>query len=159
MSGHTTRNGVKGTRATMTLTPHPIPSVPWQITGNHWLALPCIHPADASIHAVGVLHRGSRAAIELAGSPDFLEGTGRPLARPAIEIGGVRRELSSGSLTWERALSWIPTFTTTIDSILIRGTLFAPYGRDADVAGAVYALSLENRSGQPAAVTVMLSGA
>src|SRR5690606_23521506 len=28
----------------------------------------------------------------------------------------------------------------------VRGTLFAPYGRDADMAGAVYALSLENRT-------------
>ena len=27
----------------------------------------------------------------------------------------------------------------------MRGTIFAPYGRDADVSGAVYALSLENR--------------
>src|SRR5581483_8740914 len=46
------------------VTPNPPPSIPWQLTGNHWLALPCIHPADASIHAVGLLHRGARAAIE-----------------------------------------------------------------------------------------------
>ena len=32
------------------MTQLPPPTVPWQITGNHWLALPCIHPADASIH-------------------------------------------------------------------------------------------------------------
>ncbi len=28
---------------------------------------------------------------------------------------------------------------------LVRGTIFAPYGRDADVSGAVYALSIENQ--------------
>src|SRR4051812_49401669 len=56
------------------LSPHDIvthvalPNVPWQLTGNHWLALPCIHPADGAIHAVGMLHRGARAAVELAGS-------------------------------------------------------------------------------------------
>ena len=38
----------------------PLPTVPWQITGNHWLSLPCIHPADASIHAIGMLHRAAR---------------------------------------------------------------------------------------------------
>ena len=41
--------------------------VPWQLTGNHWLALPCVHPADGAVHAVGVMHRGARAAIEFAG--------------------------------------------------------------------------------------------
>ena len=43
-----------------------IPSVPRQLTGNHWLTLPCINPADGAVHAIGVLHRGARAAIEFA---------------------------------------------------------------------------------------------
>ncbi len=30
-------------------------------------------------------------------------------------------------------------------TLVVRGTIFAPYGRDADVSGAVYALSIENR--------------
>ena len=136
----------------------PPPSVPWQITGNHWLALPCIHPADASIHAIGMLHRASRSAIEFAGGRDAERGTGPALARPALEIRGVRRELSEVAIAWERALGWIPTFTCTIDDIVVRGTIFAPYGRDADVSGAVYALSLENRGAEEVTVDVTLSG-
>lgn len=136
----------------------PLPPIPWQITGNHWVALPCIHPADASIHAIGMLHRGSRSAIEFAGAPDFANGVGPALARPAIDIGGVRHELSNVPIAWERALGWIPTFTCTVGELLLRGTIFAPYGRDADVPGVVYALSIENRSAGEKRVGVTLAG-
>lgn len=128
------------------------------MTGNHWLSLPCIHPGDASIHAVGVLHRASRAAIEFAGSADFAFGTGEPLARPALAIDGVRHDLSNVPIAWERALGWIPTFTCTVAEIVVRGTIFAPYGRDADVSGAVVAISLENRRAADAHVDVSLGG-
>lgn len=140
------------------MTQLPPPTIPWQITGNHWVALPCIHPADASIHAVGMLHRASRSAIEFAGAPDFVAGAGPALVRPTLDIGGVRHELSDVPIAWERALGWIPTFTCTIGELVVRGTIFAPYGRDADVSGAVYALSLENRGNQESAVDVTLSG-
>jgi hypothetical protein len=136
----------------------PPPPIPWQITGNHWLALPCIHPADASIHALGMLHRGARSAIEFAGVTDFTSGTGPALARPRIDIGGVRHELSDVPIAWERAFGWVPTFTCTIGELVLRGTIFAPYGRDADVSGAVYALSLENRRKTDVAVDVTLAG-
>ena len=58
-----------------------IPPVPWQITGNHWLALPCIHPADGAVYAVGLLHRGARAAVEFAGAAGFSDGEAPPLLR------------------------------------------------------------------------------
>ena len=136
----------------------PPPRIPWQITGNHWLALPCIHPADGALHALGVLHSGSRSAIELAGSADFLNGTGTPLLRPSITVGGKAYQLSATQMAWERALNWIPTFTCTIGSVVVRGTIFAPYGRDADVAGAVYAMAIENRGSERADVSVSLDG-
>jgi len=136
----------------------PLPTVPWQITGNHWLSLPCIHPADASIHAIGMLHRAARSAIEYAGTPDFLSGTGPALARPSLEINGVRHELSDVPIAWERALGWIPTFTCSIGELVLRGTIFAPYGRDADVSGAVYALSIENRGASDVSVGITLAG-
>src|SRR5687768_12223880 len=79
----------------------PPPSVPWQFTGNHWLTLPCIHPADGGIHAVGVLHRGARAAVEFAGAPDFLAGGGPALLRPFVELDGGRRELAAEGVAWE----------------------------------------------------------
>src|SRR3954454_19768972 len=128
------------------VTQHALPGVPWQVTGNHWLSLPCIHPADGALHALGVLHRGARAALEFAGSAEFLGGNGTPLLRPIVAINGTVRELSSLELAWERALGWIPTFTCSVDGLVIRGTLFAPHGRDADIAGAVYAITVENRS-------------
>lgn len=136
----------------------PPPAVPWQITGNHWLSLPCIHPADGSLHAIGVLHRGARSAIEFAGGPDFLEGSGEPLLRLVLRVDGVRRELSTGQLAWERALGWLPTFTCTLDALVVRGTIFAPHGRDADVAGAVYAIVIENRGTHDVTVSVALEG-
>ena len=125
--------------------PLPPPQIPWQVTGNHWLSLPCIHPADGAIHAIGVLHRGARAAIEFSGGPDFIDGGAPALMRPRLRIDGQVRELAEGQIAWERAIGWLPTFTGTIGDIIIRGTIFAPFGQDADVAGAVYAIVLENR--------------
>lgn len=136
----------------------PIPQVPWQITGNHWLAVPCIHPGDGGIYAVGILHRGSRASVEFAGSSDFLAGKGAPLARPFLEIDGVRVSLDSTSLAWERAYGWLPTFTCTIAGVVIRATIFAPYGRDADTAGGVYAFAFESRREDDCQLTVSLEG-
>jgi len=136
----------------------PPPTIPWQITGNHWVALPCIHPADASVHAIGVLHRAARAAIELAGGDDFASGASPALLRPRLTIGGVRHELSDVPIAWERALGWIPTFTCTVGDVVVRGTIFAPYGRDADVPGAVYALTLESRRADDVEIELALTG-
>ena len=136
-----------------------LPAIPWQITGNHWLTLPCIHPADASIHAVALLHRGTRSAVEFAGGADFVEGAAPALFKPVVEIDGTRHELSSGQMAWERAFGWIPTFTCSVAGVVIRGTIFAPYGRDADVAGVVYALAVESRASTEITVRITLEGA
>jgi hypothetical protein len=124
---------------------HTIPDVPWQLTGNHWISLPCIHPVDGSLYAVGLLHRASRSAIEFAGSRDFASGTGRPLLRPTFTVDGAPYDLSGATMAWETALGWVPTFTAAGETLVVRGTVFAPYGRDSDLAGAVYAFALENR--------------
>ncbi|MCA0376345.1 MAG: hypothetical protein LCH84_11880 [Gemmatimonadetes bacterium] len=136
-----------------------IPSVPWQLTGNHWIALPCIDPSDGAIHAVGVLHRGARAAIEFAGSSNFAMGQGTPLLCPVLRVDGEVRTLAAEGIAWERAVGWLPTFTCTVGSLIVRGTIFAPYGRDADVAGAVYTFAVENRGAQKVTVEVALEGA
>jgi hypothetical protein len=133
----------------------PIPSVPWQLTGNHWLTIPCINPMDGAIHALGVLHRGARAAIEVAGAPDFVSGQGAPLMGPVLRVEGTVRALAAEGIAWERANGWLPTFTCTVGSLVVRGTIFAPYGRDADMAGAVYTLAVENRG--PADVSIELA--
>lgn len=134
------------------------PSLSWQFTGNHWLTLPCIHPADGAVHAVGVLHRGARAAVEFAGSADFTSGGGPGLLTPRVRVNGVERQLAEGGIAWERASAWLPTFTARLDELVVRGTVFAPFGRDADMAGAVYAITVENRGKKPAQVEVVLEG-
>ncbi|HEX5971731.1 MAG TPA: hypothetical protein VFY85_07385 [Gemmatimonadaceae bacterium] len=135
-----------------------LPPVPWQLTGNHWLALPCIHPANGAVHMVGMLHRGARAAVELAGSADYLNGSGDALLTPVVEIDGVEQDLSAGTMAWERVAQWLPTFTCTLGDLVVRGTVFAPYGRDSDVAGAVYALGVENRGGREHQVSLGIRG-
>jgi hypothetical protein len=136
----------------------PPPRVPWQVTGNHWLSLPCIHPADGAVFAVGFLHRGTRSAIEFAGAPGFVEGEGTPLLRPRLRIGSKEYGLADAPMAWERALGWLPTFTWTTGDLAVRGTVFAPFGRDSDVAGAVYALSLENRGTKDVDATFVMEG-
>ncbi|HUR92754.1 MAG TPA: hypothetical protein VMY38_08795 [Gemmatimonadaceae bacterium] len=138
--------------------PTKIPSTPWQLTGNHWLALPCIHPADGSLHAVGLLHRAARGAIEFAGGRDFVDGKAEPLAKPVIRVGGVERELGAMGMAWERISTWIPTFNCVAGDLAVRGIIFAPYGRDADVAGAVYAITIVNRGKSPVTLTLGLEG-
>ncbi len=133
-------------------------SVPWQLTGNHWLTLPCINPADGAIHAVGVMHRGARAAIEFAGSPDFGSGRGTPLLGPVLRVAGEVQALAAEGIAWERAAGWLPTFTCSVGPLLVRGTIFAPYGRDADMAGAVYTIAVENRSDADLAIELALEG-
>ena len=136
----------------------PPPQIPWQVTGNHWLSLPCVHPADGSIHAVGVLHRGARAAVEFAGDADFMGGQGAPLLRPTLRVDGELRELSAEGIAWERAVQWLPTFTCTVGSLVVRGTVFAPHGRDTDLSGAVYTISVENRGAATSEVEIALEG-
>jgi hypothetical protein len=136
----------------------PPPQIPWQVTGNHWLALPCIHPADGAIWSVGVLHRGARAAVEFAGSADFIEGRGVPLLRPSLRVNGALRELATEGIAWERAVQWLPTFTCTSGSLVVRGSIFAPHGRDTDLSGAVYTISVENRGPETVDVELSLDG-
>ena len=71
-----------------------LPSIPWQVTGNHWVSLPCVHPVDGSVHALGILHRGARAAVEFAGGAGFLTGDAPALARPVLTVDGARIELA-----------------------------------------------------------------
>jgi len=105
-----------------------------------------------------MLHRGARAAVEFAGGADFADGVAPPLARLRFAVNGAPMALGPSGLAWERAMEWLPTFTGTADSLVIRGTIFAPYGRDADTAGVVYALAVENRGTADADVSITLDG-
>jgi hypothetical protein len=105
-----------------------------------------------------MLHRGARAAVEFAGGPEFADGTSQPLARLGFSVNGTPVSLARSGLAWERAMEWLPTFTGSAESLVILGTVFAPYGRDADTAGAVYAIAVENRGSVDADVTITLDG-
>jgi hypothetical protein len=133
-------------------------AVPWQVTGNHWITLPCIHPADASIHAVGAVFAELRGAVEFAGDAAFLEGRGSPLLRITLEVNGVRAALGAEGIAWERESGWIPTFSCRVGNLNVRGVICAPHGRQADVAGAVIALTVENRGDSSARVLLGAEG-
>jgi hypothetical protein len=135
-----------------------LPNIPWQVTGNHWIALPCIHPADASVHALGLVHRGARSAVEFAGGADFLSGDAPALLRPSFMVDGVEHDLGADGIAWERVLEWLPTFSAALGPLMVRGTIFAPHGRDADMPGAVYMLAIDNRGSTAVDVSISLDG-
>lgn len=136
----------------------PPPATPWQLTGNHWLALPCMHPADGAIHAVGVVSHALRGAIELSGGSGFVAGTAPPLLRLGFELDGAAVELAGTRMAWQRVYEWLPTFNATLNSAVVRGTVFAPFGGAADIPGFVYAISLENRGSRALRVTCTAGG-
>jgi hypothetical protein len=75
-----------------------------------------------------------------------------------VRVDGVVHELAAEGIAWERAVGWLPTFTCAVGSLLLRGTVFAPFGRDADIAGAVYAITVENRGSRRHEVEIALVG-
>jgi hypothetical protein len=105
-----------------------------------------------------MLHRGARAAVEFAGGAAFADGNAPPLARLTFTVNGAPVSLARTGLAWERAMEWLPTFTASAESVVIRGTVFAPYGRDADTAGVVYAIAVENRGAADIDVAITLDG-
>ncbi len=132
----------------------PVPRVPWQVTGNHWISVPCIHPADASIHLLGTVDAGLRGAVEFAGDAGFLDGSATPLVRLVIEADGTRLTLGAEGIAWERESGWLPSFNARAGLLSLRGIICAPHGRNADVSGVVIALSVENRG--PSAVDLKI---
>jgi hypothetical protein len=94
----------------------------------------------------------------MAGSARFLEAEGEPLLSPVVRVGGAEHRFAESGIAWERAYGWMPTFSSSSGDVIIRGTIVAPHGRDADVAGAVYMISVENRGQLPLSVEVAIRG-
>jgi hypothetical protein len=135
-----------------------LPRIPWQVTGNHWITIPCIQPGDASIHCVSALHAGLRGSIEFAGGENFVNGEAPALFQIQIERNGKPRSLGEQGIAWERESGWLPSFSCRIDDLAVRGIICAPHGPNADVAGAVFEISIENRSSAAADITVSAAG-
>ena len=95
------------------------------ITGS---SLPCIHPANGAIHAVGMIHRGHAIGHRVRGRcRTSSTASGPPLLRPTLRIDGGgarirRRRPWPGSGRWD----WLPTFTCQVGSLLVRGTALRP---------------------------------
>jgi hypothetical protein len=117
-----------------------------------------VHPADASIHAVGLLSAAQRGAVEFAGGPDFENGSAPPFLRFVFTADGSPVDLASSRMAWQRVLEWLPTFTSTVGNLVLRGTIFAPCGDGSDLPGFVYAISVENRGSAPSSVTCRAEG-
>jgi hypothetical protein len=99
-----------------------------------------------------LLNRAARSGVEFAGDPGFVDGKGPPLFSLSFH------DLRPGPLQWSHAQGWIPTWTRDAGALAIRGVIFAPYGRDVDVPGFVYAVVLENRGPVPVDVDVVFEG-
>ena len=136
----------------------PLPPVPWQITGNHWVTLPCIHPADASIHSVSVVHAQSRGAVEFAASTNFVEGDGEALIRFTLSSGVDRRIIGGSGIAWSRDAGWMPAFSCREADLAIRGVVCAPHGPNADIAGAVIEIAVENRGKSAVEIAIGAEG-
>jgi hypothetical protein len=107
---------------------------------------------------LGALHAQSRAAIEFAGGKDFLEGGTAPLAQLFVNVNGETRLLGAEGISWEREFGWIPTFSCRIGGLSLRGTICAPHGQNADMAGVVVAVSVQNKSGKSVDCSIGLRG-
>ena len=75
-----------------------------------------------------------------------------------LRVDGEVQVLGAQGLAWERAFGWLPTFSCTVEGVVLRGTVFAPHGREGDMAGAVYALAVENRGSVERRITLSLEG-
>ncbi len=129
----------------------------WEVTGNHFVAFPCVSRRDGGIHRLNVLHRGALGLLEWASARDATRDGGVALLAPEVRVEG--RALSLGALRWDRLERWIPRFQAEPEpGLTVRGTLCAPGGGEVLLPGAVYALEIENASDADRTLEVGLAG-
>lgn len=129
----------------------------WEVTGNHYLAVPCLSVRDGGIHRLNVLHRGALGLVEWASARDAASEEGGPLLGPELREAG--RVLELGRPAWEHVDRWIPRFRAEAErGVVVRGTLCAPGGVELLLPGAVYILEVENRTDRERRVEVGLAG-
>jgi uncharacterized protein len=127
----------------------------WEITGNHYMALPSIDPTDGAVHEVNALHRGLASLVSWTGSRSPGSGT-TPLLRIGVSVDG--QAISFQALRWERLDRWIPRLSVrTADGTRVVITYCAPGGFDPLAAGGVIGVHVEN-GGRDAPVRVWIDG-
>ncbi len=106
-------------------------------TGNHFVSLPVISGADASVDRVGVLSMGMASLIEFGGRQAELGAETlppiEPFLRPFVAVGD-RKVSPMGRITWRRLWDWIPAFEwrDPDTGITLEGAIFAPVRRDEE---------------------------
>jgi len=89
------------------------------VTGNEWVSLPDISPANAGIATLNVIHMASKGLVEWVG-PEEPSGHARPRRAPFLApyiAGGEGEAVTLGPCwTWERMADWIPCARTRISA-------------------------------------------
>ena len=128
-------------------------TIDWELTANHYLAVPMIATTTGAIHSVTALHRAGNGLIEWAGSADRVT----PLLHPAVSVDGNVVQLNA--IEWERLDRWIPRFRQSLHrDLTLTGTICAPIGYEASRRGFFYTFELENRGADEHEVRVALTG-
>lgn len=117
-------------------TPDEIPEYNLQfLTGNEYISLPEICPAQGGLISAGLLHYDSAGMLEFAGTDN------NPLVEPVISINN-RKVSLSGRLTWSYRDHWIPCFYANWGNGELSGKIVSPPGH----RGCFYQLTLRNLS-------------
>ena len=128
----------------------------WVLTGNHYLAFPCVHPETGAIHRANVLHRGLLGLVEWAATPEP-DLAGEALLTPEFAVDG--RRVAPEPFTRDHLDRWIPVFRGTLTPELrVVGTLCAPGYPDPSLRGGCYLFELENQGRADVVVEVSLGG-
>ncbi len=128
-------------------------------TGNEFVSLPTIRPADGAVERFGALHMGLVSLLEVCGPAPASKvpaGPGEPaLLAPFLRVNGHELPLA-GHLSWERLGHFLPRFRAALADVgvTLEGTIFAPLGDK----GFVYVLRATATATGPARVTLGLRG-
>ncbi|HUF69334.1 MAG TPA: hypothetical protein VMM79_11890 [Longimicrobiales bacterium] len=125
----------------------------WEFTGNHYLAVPWIDPADGAIHGVNVLHRGMASLLSWAGTRRPEPG-GVPLLRMVVVVDGVETPVED--VKWERLDRWIPRWRGRAGVVTVTVTICTPGGFDPLAPGGVILVRTE--SSERVRVEIRLEG-
>ncbi len=127
----------------------------WEVTGNHYVAMPYIALRDGSIHELNVVHRGWNGLVSWA-AERIPDQDGEALLRVRFLVDGEVCE--AGGLKWERLDRWLPRYRARIGALGVTCTLTAPGGFEPIVRGALIHVEVENMAGSSVDLSVIFDG-
>lgn len=132
-------------------------------TGNEYISLPTIRPADGAVERFGALHMGLVSLLEVCGPAPASKTPGGP-GGPALLAPFVRADGSdlplAGNLSWERLGHFIPRFHASFsgEGLTVEGTIFAPLGDKGFIYVLRAAAAPPGSSPRPRRITLGLRG-